>query len=156
VVTTAGDLLLSIPSWATTTVPATEMRWRVMTDSQGVVREFLESLGRMEDVAAAITSRCTEDCTWENSGFPAAEGKTAMLAMIEGFGASGIAEIESVTTALVADGPVVLTERTEHFKGADGQTLASMPIMGAFEVRDGLIAAWRDYFDPSALQQPGS
>lgn len=127
-----------------------------MSDSQGVVREFLDSLGRMEGVASAIATRCTEDCRWENSGFPAAEGQAAMLAMIEGFGASGIAEIESVTTALVADGPIVLTERTENFKGADGQTLVSMPIMGAFEVRDGLISAWRDYFDPSALQQPGS
>jgi limonene-1,2-epoxide hydrolase len=40
---------------------------------------------------------------------------------------------------------VVLTERTDTFtiNGAK----SPIPVMGAFDLRDGLIVAWRDYFD---------
>lgn len=46
-------------------------------------------------------------------------------------------------------GNVVLTERIDRFTNADG--LITIPVMGTFEVVDGLIAHWRDYFDMKAL-----
>mgnify|MGYP003343616549 CR=1 FL=1 len=45
----------------------------------------------------------------------------------------------------LAEGDVVLTERIDVFHM--GETTIELPVMGIFEVRDGLIAAWRDYFD---------
>src|SRR6185312_4326545 len=45
------------------------------------------------------------------------------------------------------NGPVVLTERVDVFTLA-GKTF-DLRVMGAFEVNDGKIKAWRDYFDPS-------
>jgi limonene-1,2-epoxide hydrolase len=39
----------------------------------------------------------------------------------------------------------VLTERTDVLT-ANGVP-APVPVMGAIQVRDGLIVAWRDYFD---------
>jgi limonene-1,2-epoxide hydrolase len=39
----------------------------------------------------------------------------------------------------------VLTERTDVF--TLGTTEAPIPVMGVFEVADGRITAWRDYFD---------
>ena len=39
----------------------------------------------------------------------------------------------------------MLTERIDVFRM--GETTIELPVMGIFEVRDGLIAAWRDYFD---------
>jgi limonene-1,2-epoxide hydrolase len=48
-----------------------------------------------------------------------------------------------------ADG-VVLTERTDDFV-RDGKRL-SVRVMGAFELKDGLIIAWRDYFDLGQYQ----
>jgi limonene-1,2-epoxide hydrolase len=36
--------------------------------------------------------------------------------------------------------------RIDRFFRSDGATI-SLPVMGTFEVADGLIAAWRDYFD---------
>ena len=47
--------------------------------------------------------------------------------------------------ALAEDGPRVLTERVDDFS-VNG-VVVSLPIMGIFEVEDGLIRAWRDYFD---------
>jgi len=46
---------------------------------------------------------------------------------------------------IVADGDVVLTERLDHFVVGDARI--SVPCMGVFELRDGKIAAWRDYWD---------
>ncbi len=40
---------------------------------------------------------------------------------------------------------VVLTERIDTF--TVGDVVAPLPVMGTFEVRDGKISAWRDYFD---------
>ncbi|HEY5024899.1 MAG TPA: limonene-1,2-epoxide hydrolase family protein, partial [Acidimicrobiales bacterium] len=40
---------------------------------------------------------------------------------------------------------VVLTERIDTF--TVGDLVAALPVMGTFEVRDGKICAWRDYFD---------
>ena len=48
-----------------------------------------------------------------------------------------------------AAGDVVLTERIDHI--GTGDTRFPVPVMGAFEVRDGKIARWRDYFDTGLL-----
>jgi limonene-1,2-epoxide hydrolase len=48
---------------------------------------------------------------------------------------------------------VVLTERTETFKHRGGTKPGfELPVMGAFEFRDGKITAWRDYFERSHLR----
>jgi limonene-1,2-epoxide hydrolase catalytic subunit len=50
------------------------------------------------------------------------------------------------SSALLSSLPwVVLTERVDWL-GRGNQT-APIPVMGAFEVHDGLIHHWRDYFD---------
>ncbi len=49
---------------------------------------------------------------------------------------------------MVAEGPIVMTERVDHFK-TEGGTKISLPMMGVIEIHDGLITAWRDYFDLS-------
>ena len=47
-------------------------------------------------------------------------------------------------------GNVVLTERIDRFvRGAD---YIVVPVMGAFEVENGLIVKWRDYFDVRATK----
>jgi limonene-1,2-epoxide hydrolase len=46
---------------------------------------------------------------------------------------------------LAVAGDTVLTERVDEIT-ANGIT-APVPVMGTFQVRDGRIIAWRDYFD---------
>ena len=48
------------------------------------------------------------------------------------------------------DAGVVMTERTDRFK-ISGDWIA-LPVMGTFEIADGKITAWRDYFDMSQFQ----
>jgi len=45
----------------------------------------------------------------------------------------------------------VLTERTDDFH-MNGKHI-SLPVMGTFEIEDGLITAWRDYFDLQQYQR---
>jgi limonene-1,2-epoxide hydrolase len=44
---------------------------------------------------------------------------------------------------------VVLTERIDTF--TIGEAKVPLPVMGTFEVRDGKISAWRDYFDMAGI-----
>ena len=54
---------------------------------------------------------------------------------------------------LVGDDRVVMTERTERFVRRDGSREPFvLPVMGVFELRDGKVAAWRDYFELSHLR----
>ena len=46
---------------------------------------------------------------------------------------------------LAEDGHMVLTERVDEIT-ANG-VMAPVPVMGTFEVTDGRIVQWRDYFD---------
>ena len=53
---------------------------------------------------------------------------------------------ENATIAeIVADGPIVMTERVDHLIWAE--RTVSLPLMGIFEIHNGVITAWRDYFD---------
>jgi limonene-1,2-epoxide hydrolase len=60
-------------------------------------------------------------------------------------GPPGIESIDFRLINIAADGPIVMTERLDVFKSSDRSF--GLPVMGTFEVRDGKINAWRDYFD---------
>ena len=62
-------------------------------------------------------------------------------------------DIDLEVVNLVGDDRVVMTERTEHFARKDGSRAPFvLPVMGVFEVRDGKVSAWRDYFEMSHLR----
>jgi limonene-1,2-epoxide hydrolase len=49
----------------------------------------------------------------------------------------------------VTNGAIVMNERTDHLRGNGKDT--PLPVVGVFEVTDGAITAWRDYFDMAAI-----
>lgn len=59
---------------------------------------------------------------------------------------AGIERIDFRVHHIAGAGAVVLTARTDVFHFTDGRTI-ELPVMGAFEVADGNIAAWHDYFN---------
>lgn len=72
------------------------------------------------------------------------QGKAAIRPVLEMF-LKPAERVEFVVLNAAADGDVVLTERLDKF--VMGGRDVELPVAGVFEIRDGKIAAWRDYFD---------
>src|SRR5438105_6734332 len=118
-----------------TTAPST------MTPSE-VVTSFLGALDRLDiDQAIAYTS---PDIEYQNVPFPPARGRAAFekqMRMFMKYATSFEAQIHRIAE----NGSDVLTERTDIFR--IGRFEGSFWVCGSFEVRDGQIVLWRDYFD---------
>ena len=113
----------------------------VVTEVQ-VVRDFLRALERL-DVDAAV-ALLDDEILYQNVPLPPARGRRAVerqLRMLERYGSGFEAHIHNIA----ADGDVVLTERTDVIE--IGRLRADFWVCGTFEVRDGRIVLWRDYFD---------
>ena len=86
----------------------------------------------------------TDDAVYHNIPIAPVTGRDTIKATIAGF-TGGVEKIEFRLRNIVAEGPVVLTERVDVF--VLPERAIELPVMGTFEVRGGKIAAWRDYFD---------
>ena len=107
-----------------------------------VVGAFL-AVAAKSDWDAALPM-LAEDVVYQNMMLPAVTGRDAVRDTAEGLLAL-CSDSEWVTHRQVVDGDLVMNERTDRFL-VNGEWL-DLPVAGVFEVRDGLIAAWRDYFD---------
>jgi len=98
--------------------------------------------------AAELAAFFTDDAIYHNIPLDPITGRENIAAAIGSFLRPGPPGIESIDFRLIniaANGPVVLTERVDVFTLA-GKSF-ELPVMGTFEVTDGKISAWRDYFD---------
>jgi limonene-1,2-epoxide hydrolase len=112
-----------------------------------VVRRFCaawsDNLGTIE-LAAFFTG----DAVYHNIPQAPVTGREAIAGLIDSFirpGPPGIESIEFRVINIAANGPVVMTERVDVFRVADRSF--ELQVMGTFEITDGKINAWRDYFD---------
>ncbi len=97
----------------------------------------------------AIVACFADDAIYDNVPMAAVQGTDAIRKTLQGFmGAASEVQWDIVNN--VADGGVVLTERVDKFKVND--QWIELRVMGAFEVADGKITAWRDYFDMNQFQ----
>lgn len=111
-------------------------------EAERTVRACLAALGAHD--TSQLRHFLTDDVVYHNIPMDPTVGLEASLAFLDGFfGMFTSTEVEILHLA-VRDG-VVLTERIDRLT-MDGQT-APLPVMGTFELRDGKICAWRDYFD---------
>lgn len=92
---------------------------------------------------ARVVDCLTEDVRYHNVPMEPILGREAVRAYLTGIG--GFDWVRWSVLAIAESGMTVLTERVDEF-GLRGRAV-SLPLMGAFEIRDGRIAAWRDYFD---------
>ncbi len=111
-------------------------------ESERVVRDLLEALGKHD--SAAMRPFMADDVVYHNMPMEPSVGIDASIAFLDGFlGMFESAEVEILHLAV--RGNVVLTERIDTL--TLGGTIAPLPVMGTFEVRNGKVSAWRDYFD---------
>ena len=108
----------------------------------------------MDAESADLAAFFADDAVYHNIPFAPVIGREAIGKNIGSFirpgraAAPGVVPVESIDFRIIniaANGPVVMTERVDVFKLPDKSF--ELPVMGTFEVRDGKIKAWRDYFD---------
>ena len=112
-----------------------------------VVRRFCaawsDDMGS-DDLAAFFT----DDAVYHNIPLTPVTGRENIAENIESYirpGPPGIESIDFRVINIAANGPVVMTERVDTFTVSDRSF--ELQVMGIFEVTDGKINAWRDYFD---------
>ena len=107
-----------------------------------IVRRFCTAWSNIN--ADELAEYFTDDAVYHNIPIAPVTGRDTIKSTIAGF-TGGVEKIEFRLRNIVADGPIVLTERVDVFVLPSGTI--ELPVMGTFELRDGKIAAWRDYFD---------
>ncbi len=120
-----------------------------MSTHTELIREFINAWSRND--VDELMGYFAENCIYHNMPLDPVSGSDAIRTTIQGF--AGMAEkIEWVTHQIAEnEAGVVLTERTDRFLVAGNWV--ELPVMGAFEVHDGRITAWRDYFDMNQFTQ---
>lgn len=120
-----------------------------MSSNTDLVQEFCAVWPSMD--LDRVMGFFADDAVYTNIPIdPPNEGTEAIRKTIEGF--FGMAKkIEFVVHHATENAAgVVMTERTDRFliaKEDGSEKWAEAPVMGVFEIRDGKITAWRDYFD---------
>jgi limonene-1,2-epoxide hydrolase len=112
-----------------------------------VVRRF--RAGWSDNIGTAeLAAFFTDDAVYHNIPQAPVIGREAIANTMDSFirpGPPGIESIDFRVINIAANGPVVMTERVDVFRLSDRSF--ELPVMGTFEVSDGKINAWRDYFD---------
>jgi len=112
-----------------------------------VVRSFCAAWSNNAG-AAELAAFFTDDAVYLNVPLAPVTGRAAIadtIASVLRPGPPGIEGIEFRVINIAANGPVVMTERVDVFR-LPGKSF-ELQVMGTFEVSDGKISAWRDYFD---------
>lgn len=117
-----------------------------------LVSTFISHLSARDiDSALALVS---PDCEYDNVPIGKSQGPDGIRAALTGFFAMA-EDIEWETLRQVARGDLangtVLNERDDRLRLSG--SWRSLPVCGVFEVRDGLITLWRDYFDRDTLMK---
>lgn len=114
-------------------------------DAEQTVLAFVDAWNRLDE--ERIHGLMADDIVYHNMPMKPVTGIAAVRAHLASW---PVDECEWIVRNIAVRGNVVLTERIDRFRrGAD---LIVVPVMGTFEVVDGKIAHWRDYFDMGALK----
>ncbi|MGB5756046.1 MAG: limonene-1,2-epoxide hydrolase family protein [Acidimicrobiales bacterium] len=107
-----------------------------------VVTTFLKTFEAM-DFDNALTY-LADDCEYTNIPMSTVNGHEGVRSVLRPF-FEAIHENEFVILRSAAEGPVVFMERLDRHRLDHGWR--DLPVNSVFEVHDGLITVWRDYFD---------
>ncbi len=116
-----------------------------MSDNTDLVTAFCKAWSSRD--VDQILSYFTEDAVYHNMPMPPMEGKPAIKTILQQI-VSPTTWIEWETLNIAEAGNIVFTERLDRFEM--GGKKVELPVAGVFEIENGKIKAWRDYFDMAA------
>ena len=120
-----------------------------MPTAEEVVTAFMAEFDAEHPDADALIAYFTDDAVYHNMPMDPAEGIEAVGEALKGVSQMTSRGWEVVHQA--ANGNIVLNERVDRFLMGDKEV--AVQVCGVFEVRDGKIARWRDYFDLASFQE---
>jgi limonene-1,2-epoxide hydrolase len=114
--------------------------------AEEIVRDFMAAFMTAWPTsdAAPLSRFFSEDAEYCNGPLEPVHGRDAIVADLARMMSLG-GEVAADIRHLLSDGAVVMTERVDHVR-LGGKT-AGLKVAGVFEVHDGVITGWRDYFD---------
>jgi limonene-1,2-epoxide hydrolase len=119
--------------------------------NEQVVRDFCAAWARKD--ADELLGFFTDDAIYHNIPMPPMQGKAAIREVFNLF-LPPSETIEFEVVQLASQGSVVFTERVDRF--LMGGNKVELPVAGVFEIENGLIKAWRDYFDMATFTRQTS
>jgi limonene-1,2-epoxide hydrolase len=122
-----------------------------MSDNKTVIKEFIEAWSRLD--ADELVKYFTEDGTYYNMPIAPITGHAALKEFIGGF-IKDWTQTDWDVLHLIGDGDVVIAERLDRTKVGD--IAVDLPCCGVFEMKNGKIKIWRDYFDMATFMKPFS
>ena len=111
-----------------------------------VVHRFLKAM-ETKDYDAGL-KYVAPDCEYENLPLGKVMGPQGVRSVLEPFFAPTIENKFDILREAVS-GPIVFVERLDRHLVKTGWV--NLPVTGVFEVRDGLIHVWREYFDAATI-----
>jgi limonene-1,2-epoxide hydrolase len=111
-------------------------------DNAHTVEVFLAAL-QDHDLTTA-DAQLDDNLVYENVGFPTIRGRARAIKLFRRMDRPNVG-FEAKIHRIAVNGPVVLTERTDVL--AVGPLRLQFWVCGVFEVHNGRITLWRDYFD---------
>jgi len=118
-------------------------------DSEKLVRGFL---GSWEDRDLdVICEAFADDAVYHNVPVAPITGIDGIRSIFRAF-LDAFAEAKLDIVTLAAEPGLVLAERIDYFTMTDGRKVV-LPVNGVFEVRDGKIVRFSDYFDLADFEQ---
>ena len=112
-----------------------------------VVRPFMRALEQLDYEAAMIF--VADHCAYVNPPpLPVAHGPAGVRSVLEPFFAPTLHN-EFKLLRQAEHGSTVFVERLDRHQLAD--RWVELPVTGVFDVQDGKIAYWRDYFDAASI-----
>jgi len=113
-----------------------------MTDNVAIIRDFIGAWSRLD--VEEIVGYFAEDGVYHNMPTAPVPGHEKLKQFVGGFIASWTQTDWDILT-IMGEGNIVIAERLDRTKVGD--IAIDLPCCGVFEMKDGKIAVWRDYFD---------
>jgi limonene-1,2-epoxide hydrolase len=118
-----------------------------MSVNEELIRKFIEAWSRLD--ASELAAFFTEDGIYHNMPAGPVAGRANIEKFIQGF-SSPWTETTWDLIHIASSGNIVFAERLDRTRAGD--KAVDLPCLGVFEIEDGKIKVWRDYFDIATYQ----
>ena len=132
-------------TWST---PNDSTTRHTQVNNEQIIREFIAAWSRLD--AKELVTYFTEDGTYYNMPIQPVSGHENLHGFIHNFLKSW-EKTDWEILSILAEGDLVIAERVDST--VVGGRNVDLPCVGVFEMENGKIKVWRDYFDMATFTQ---